>query len=676
MKFFVFCGRLIAIFLLTGMFSSLHAASWTEQTGSGSRAWTEIATSSDGVKLVAVVASGYIYTSIDGGVNWTQQTGSGSRVWNSITSSADGTKLVAGNRFYLGFGSNYSFYAYTSTDSGVNWTARLIRGSLNSSASANALVTSSSDGVNLAALITSNGGYTSINSGLNWTQNSLSSWSWKDIASSTDGTKLVAVASSAQIYTSTDSGANWTPRDSQRSWSSVDSSSDGTKLVAGIFTGGGYIYTSTDSGENWIPQTGSGSRNWIDVASSSDGTKLIAATSSGYIYTSTDSGVNWIEETSAGSRNWSSVGISADGSKFMATVSTGYIYTSSSDSTAPTITSVSSDKTNSSYTTGEVIDIDVTFSEAVTSTGSVTVTLETGDTDRTCTFTVSNSTTGTCDYTVQSGDNTSDLTVNTISGTIADQASNAMSDFVPVTNLATNKALVIDTIGPIISETTPILVVVNNNPISYVFNVDEPGTIIFGGSCSSVTTTVTAGSNTVIFNALPAGHYDNCTITATDDLNNTSQPFTISPFDIVVHSGGGGSSSTTTPSIINTVISEPITPIIPITTIPEPITANLSQISTSPTQTHIQCPSNLILTQNLKAGARDGKYHSYTKGIVKEVKILQAHMNRLGFNVSKIDGILGRNTNASIKRMQSSFGIPADGFVGLLTRDLINNSCN
>ncbi|MDD5110053.1 MAG: Ig-like domain-containing protein [Patescibacteria group bacterium] len=118
------------------------------------------------------------------------------------------------------------------------------------------------------------------------------------------------------------------------------------------------------------------------------------------------------------------------------------------DITAPTISNVSSDKANGSYTTGEVIDIDVTFSEAVTSTGNVTVTLETGTTDRTCTFQVSNATSGTCNYTVQAGDTTSDLTVSTIAGTIADQAANPMTNFAPATNLAANKALVIDTTSP------------------------------------------------------------------------------------------------------------------------------------------------------------------------------------------------------------------------------------
>ncbi|MBI4090459.1 MAG: Ig-like domain-containing protein [Candidatus Komeilibacteria bacterium] len=127
-----------------------------------------------------------------------------------------------------------------------------------------------------------------------------------------------------------------------------------------------------------------------------------------------------------------------------------------SDTTPPTITNVSSDHANGSFTTGEVIDIDVTFSEAVTSTGNVTVELETGVTDQTCTFTVTAATTGTCNYTVQAGDTSSDLTVKTFSGTIKDAALNAMTDFVPATNLAANKAIVIDTTAPTISSTAPV----------------------------------------------------------------------------------------------------------------------------------------------------------------------------------------------------------------------------
>ena len=139
-------------------------------------------------------------------------------------------------------------------------------------------------------------------------------------------------------------------------------------------------------------------------------------------------------------------------------VSSSYIgppdgFVEGADTTAPTVTDVSSDKANGSYTTGEVIDIDVAFSEPVTSTGNVTMTCETGDTDRTCTFTVTNATTGTCNYTVQAGDTSADLNC-VVSGTIADQASNAMSVFTATNTLAANKALVIDTTAPTVDAFT------------------------------------------------------------------------------------------------------------------------------------------------------------------------------------------------------------------------------
>lgn len=68
-------------------------------------------------------------------------------------------------------------------------------------------------------------------------------------------------------------------------------------------------------------------------------------------------------------------------------------------------------------------------------------------------------------------------------------------------------------------------------------------------------------------------------------------------------------------------------------------------------------------------------YNSYTKGIVKEVKILQTHMNRLGFKAGAVDGILGKLTNSAIKRMQKFLGTSQDGLIGPITRGLINNSC-
>ncbi len=179
------------------------------------------------------------------------------------------------------------------------------------------------------------------------------------------------------------------------------------------------------------------------------------------------------------------------------------VQTTADDTTAPTITNVTSDKASGTYTTGEVIDIDVTFSEAITSTGNVTITLETGATDRTCTFTVSSATTGTCNYTVQSGDTSADLTVNSISGTIADAASNAMTNFVPATNLAANKALVIDSIVPTVSVTAP----------------------TSGETVSGSSVTLTASASDVDSSVSGVKFYINGTLQGSED---TSSPFTMS----------------------------------------------------------------------------------------------------------------------------------------------------
>jgi parallel beta-helix repeat protein len=87
------------------------------------------------------------------------------------------------------------------------------------------------------------------------------------------------------------------------------------------------------------------------------------------------------------------------------------------------------------------------------------------------------------------------------------------------------------------------------------------------------------------------------------------------------------------------------------------------------------CPADQILTQNLRSGSRNGRFNTYTGGIVTQANILQAHLNRLGFNSGPVDGILGRLSDGAIRRMQTFLGTRADGFVGPITRGLINNSC-
>ena len=129
------------------------------------------------------------------------------------------------------------------------------------------------------------------------------------------------------------------------------------------------------------------------------------------------------------------------------------------DTTAPTITSVTSTTDDGSYNENDTVNVTVTFSEAVTlDGGNLVVTLETGDTDRTVTITeITSSTTASGTYTVQSGDTSSDLTASGIAlsaGTLSDAGGNAMSDFTIGSNLAATSALVIDTTAPTITSVT------------------------------------------------------------------------------------------------------------------------------------------------------------------------------------------------------------------------------
>jgi photosystem II stability/assembly factor-like uncharacterized protein len=281
---------------------------WIERQASGIEDWRCVASSADGVKLVAAVNGGYIYTSTDSGVNWGPQTTSGQESWTCIASSSDGTKLAA---------AVYNGYIYTSADSGATWTEQTPAGQRIWFS-----IASSADGTKLAAVAGADGNsiYTSTDSGATWTEQTGAGYNaWRGIASSADGTKLVAVNYHGSVWTSTDSGSSWTTVTPAGGviWQSVACSSDGTKLVAAGYNN--YIYTSADSGATWTQQTAAAQRGWAAVTSSADGTRLAAANGAGYIYISTDSGATWTEQTQAGSKLWTSITSSENGLKLVAT---------------------------------------------------------------------------------------------------------------------------------------------------------------------------------------------------------------------------------------------------------------------------------------------------------------------------------------------------------------------
>jgi photosystem II stability/assembly factor-like uncharacterized protein len=306
--------------IYTANLGRMAGAIWTAH-GPKQR-WQALASSADGRKLVAVAFNGCIYTSTNGGLNWTARATDADRGWFSVASSADGSKLVA----VEGGGQ-----IHTSTDSGVNWTPREISRPWRS-------VASSADGGKLVAVEKDGQIFTSTNGGLNWTARATdANRDWAAVASSADGRKLVAVEENGRIYTSTDSGLNWTPRETSRVWRSVASSADGSKLVAAVYNG--QIHTSIDSGVTWTAHEHESARNWFAVTSSAAGSRLVAAVSGGELYTSTDGGVTWTPRAS--DQQWVAVASSADGSRLAAASRFLQINTSAASTTPGTSGAIS-----------------------------------------------------------------------------------------------------------------------------------------------------------------------------------------------------------------------------------------------------------------------------------------------------------------------------------------------
>ena len=121
------------------------------------------------------------------------------KLWRGITSSSDGTKLAAvvwdGNHGNTVSEGNI----WTSTDSGANWTEVNSTGIMKKWFG----ITSSSDGVKLAAVVWDGNIWTSTDSGATWTEDTsvLGSKQWRGITSSSDGTNLASVVHGGNIWT-------------------------------------------------------------------------------------------------------------------------------------------------------------------------------------------------------------------------------------------------------------------------------------------------------------------------------------------------------------------------------------------------------------------------------------------------------------------------------------------
>ena len=122
------------------------------------------------------------------------------------------------------------------------------------------------------------------------------------------------------------------------------------------------------------------------------------------------------------------------------------------DDIAPTVTGFTSSSDNGAYGAGSAVNITATMSERVTQSSTMTVTLETGTTDKDVSMTASaDGMTMVGSYVVDAGHTSGDLTVKEfVKGTVKDIYGNALTnEDNPVdNNLANNKAIVIDTQAP------------------------------------------------------------------------------------------------------------------------------------------------------------------------------------------------------------------------------------
>ena len=75
--------------------STDNGVTWSVRTSAGIGEWRSIASSTDGMKLVAGDMGNNVHISYDGGISWTPIVTAGKRFWWSVACSAAGTVIFA-----------------------------------------------------------------------------------------------------------------------------------------------------------------------------------------------------------------------------------------------------------------------------------------------------------------------------------------------------------------------------------------------------------------------------------------------------------------------------------------------------------------------------------------------------------------------------------------------------
>ena len=219
--------------------------------------------------------------------------------------------------------------------------------------------------------------------------------------------------------------------------------------------------------------------------------------------------------------------------------SSGYVKWYESGAAPPTVSSVTSTTANGSYNADDVIAITITFSEAVTVSGTPQLTLETGSSDAVVNYTSgSGGTTLTFNYTVTSSHTSSDLDYKSTSalalnsGTINSTAFGAAATLTLASpgesnSLGANKAIVIDNTAP--STPSSLAAAAGNTSITLTWTANSESDLasykVYGGTSASPTTllsTISAGTVTYTNTSLTNGTTYYYRISAVDNAGNES----------------------------------------------------------------------------------------------------------------------------------------------------------
>ena len=92
-----------------------------------------------------------------------------------------------------------------------------------------------------------------------------------------------------------------------------------------------------------------------------------------------------------------------------------------------------------------------------------------------------------------------------------------------------------DLTEPTIAEVTSIVSPIRDPTPDYTFSSTENGTTTYGGSCSSNSTVISTGNNTITFNTLSDATYSDCTIIVADCSLNESNTLDVSEFTVDVY---------------------------------------------------------------------------------------------------------------------------------------------